>query len=174
METNFCSEILNLGLSKKFIFSEDLKTIKEKRLKIEDFLNWLNKEKGYLFHGSGALILEGEKLISKRGVLHVTDDGGVATIKALFPNNLPGQTNLDYDLHKSGFQEVIIEGKPEGEIMRQKGYIYVLENDGFTNEGTQGVSEFVKPLPEGKTQEYLFVIEVEKSDFNYSYKVVEK
>ena len=48
------------------------------------------------------------------------------------------------------------------------------ENNGFSNENTQGVVEFIKVLSEGKTQDYLFVIEVEKSDFNYSYKIVEK
>src|SRR3989344_8287790 len=131
METNFYNEILNLGLSKKFISLEDLKTFKEKGMKIEDFLNWLNKEKGYLFHGSGTLIPQEEKLISKREVLYVTDDGGIAIIKALFPNNLPGQTNLDYSLHKNGKQEVIISGKPEREVTRQKGYVYIVENKGF-------------------------------------------
>src|SRR3989344_533731 len=110
-------KLLDLVLSKKILTREDLKSFTNGGFKIEDFLNWLNKEKGYLFHGSGTLIPQGEKLISKRGVLHVTDDGGVAIIKALFPNDLPGQINPDYRLDKSGSQEVIIKGKPEGEIM---------------------------------------------------------
>jgi hypothetical protein len=160
-------KIIDLALTKRYVSKKDIGF-----LSLEDFLNLLNKEKGYLFHGSGTLIPEGQKLISKRGVLHVTDDGGVAIIKALFPNNLPGQTNLDYNLHKSGSQEVIIEGKLKGELIRQKGYIYVMKNSGFSNKDTQGIAEFIKPLLDGETQDYLLVIEVEKSDFNYSYKVI--
>ncbi|OGZ63884.1 MAG: hypothetical protein A3A98_01190 [Candidatus Staskawiczbacteria bacterium RIFCSPLOWO2_01_FULL_40_39] len=162
-------KILNVGLSHKYISHENFTSSR-----LEDFLNWLNKEKGYLFHGSGTLIPQGEKLISGRGIFHATDDGGVAIIKALFPNNLPGQTNLDYRLNKGNSQEVIIEGKPEGEVIRQKGYIYVLEGVGFSNEDTQGVAEYIKPLSKGKEQDYLFVIEVKKRDFNYSYKVIDK
>src|SRR3989344_5590352 len=163
------NQLLDLGLSKKYISQEDIKP-----LKLEDFLNWLNQEKRYLLHGSGVLIPASEKLISKRKVFHATDDGGVAIIKALFPNNLPGQTNLNYRIDKSGVQEVVLEGNPTGELMREKGYIYILENEGFSNQGTQGIADFEKPWAEGKTQDYLFVIEVEKSDFNYSYRVGEK
>lgn len=162
-------QLLNLGLSGKYISQENLASSK-----LEDFLNWLNAEKGYLFHASGTLIPSGEKLFSKRPVFYVTDDGGVAIIKALFPNNLPGQTNLNYRLDKKGFQEVLLEGKPEGELMRQKGYIYVVDSEGFSNENTQGIAEYVKPMKEGETQDYLFVIEALQKDFNYSYKVVEK
>jgi hypothetical protein len=171
MQTHFHKEILNLGLSKKFISLRDFKIFKEEGLKIEDFLNWLNLEKGYLFHGSGTLIPANEKLISRRKVFHATDDGGVAIIKALFPNNLPGQTNLNYRIDKSGVQEVILEGNPAGELMREKGYIYILENEGFSNQGTQGIADFEKAWSEGKTQDYLFTIEVEKSDFKYSYRL---
>lgn len=174
METNFYNEILNLGLSKKFISLEGLKAFKEKGIKIEDFLNWLNAEKGYLFHGSATLVPEGEKLFSKRDKFHATNDGGVAIIKALFANNIPGQTNLDYSLHKNGKQEVIISGKPEKEVIRKKGYVYVLENKGFSNENTQGIAEYIKPLKETEFQDSLFVIEIEWKDFNYSYRIDEK
>ena len=71
-------------------------------------------------------------------------------------------------------QEVILEGKPKGEIIRQKGYVYVLESNGFSNKDTQGIADYTIPLQEGESRGYLFVIEVEKSDFNYSYKVGEK
>ena len=165
--------LLALALSKKVITFENLKLYKEKGLAVEDFLNWLNKEKGYLFHGSGTLIPSGEKLFSKRPVFYVTDDGGVAIIKALFANNIPGQTNLNYKINKSPDQAVIIEGNPQGEVFRQKGYVYVIENDGFSNENTQGIAEYVKPLKEGELQDYLFVMEIEQVDFNYTYKISE-
>lgn len=113
--------LLDLAMSQKEVPFEDLKLYKEKGLVVEDFLNWLNKEKGYLFHGSGTLIPAGEKLISRRKFFHATDDGGVAIIKALFPNNLPGQTNLNYRIDKSGVQEVILEGNPIGELIRARG-----------------------------------------------------
>jgi len=134
------NQLLDLGLSKKYISQEDIKP-----LKLEDFLNWLNQEKRYLLHGSGILIPASEKLISRRKVFHATDDGGVAIIKALFPNNLPGQTNLNYRIDKSGIQEVILEGDSFGELVREKGYIYVLENEGFSNQETQGIADFEKP-----------------------------
>ena len=97
METNFYNEILNLGLSKKFISLEDLKTFKEKGMKIEDFLNWLNKEKGYLFHGSGTLIPQEEQLISKREVFifgfwkNLCIFGGLLELQStrLFVGNFP-------------------------------------------------------------------------------------
>ncbi len=162
-------QLLNLGLSEKYISHVDLGS-----LKLEDFLNWVNAQKGYLFHASGTLIPSGEKLFSKRPVFYATDDGGVAIIKALFANNIPGQTNLDYSLSKDGKQEVIISGKPEKEVIRQKGYVYVVENEGFSNENTQGIAEFVKPLKGGEFQDYLFVVEVEWKDFNYSYRISEK
>src|SRR3989338_3243686 len=138
-------QLINLGLSKKYLSHKDLKFFQ-----LEDFLNRLNKESGYLFHGSGTLIPLDEKLISKRGVLHATDDGGIAIIKALFPNNLPGQTNLGYRLDKSGSQEVTITGKLGGEAIRQRGYIYILESNGFSNKNTQGIAEYIKPLQQNE------------------------
>src|SRR3989344_1785104 len=172
MENKLFDELLDLALSKGIITQEDLKSSKREGFKVEDFLNWLNREKEYLFHGSGTLISLDQKLSSKSGKLHATDDGGVAIIKALFANNIPGQTNLDYKLDKSGNQEVIISGNPEKEVTRQKGYVYVLENEGFSNENTQGVAEYIKPFKEGEKQDYLFVIEIEWKDFNYSYRMV--
>ena len=74
-------------------------------------------------------------------------------------------------MHKDGKQKVIISGKPEKEVVRQKGYVYVLENKGFSNENTQGVAEYIKILKEGKTQDYIFVMEIEFSDFNYQYEI---
>ena len=165
--------LLAVALSKKVITSEDLGAYKEKGLVVEDFLSWANREKGYVFHASGILIPAGEKLFSKRPVFYVTDDGGVAIIKALFANNIPGQTNLDYSLHKDGKQEVIISGKPEKEVLRERGYVYVVENEGFSNENTQGIAEYTKPLKEGELQDYIFVMEIEKSDFNYSYRIAD-
>ena len=160
---NLLDQFTNIISSKILVTLEDLKIFKDGGIKIEDFLNYLHKEKDYFFHGSGTLIPLNEKLSSKNGKLYATDDGGVAIIKALFANNIPGMTNLGYSLNKNEDQKVVISGNPEGKFIREVGYVYILKDvKGFSNEGTQGTVEFIRILPNNEGQDYLCILEVEK------------
>jgi len=59
-------QILIVAESNKLISIDNLRDLKNGESKIEDFLNWVHHEKGYLFHGSGILIPLNESIFSVR------------------------------------------------------------------------------------------------------------
>jgi hypothetical protein len=146
---------------------EDLKELKERGFSTEKFLTYLNKKHGYLFHGSRAEISFGEKIKSSKGKLFATNEGSVAIIKALFANNVSGLKNLSYSLNNDSEQKVIIEGNVEiGDVISEKGYVYIFNGGGFGNEDTQGKAEFSKKDSD-EGENIIKIIEIEKADFKY-------
>ena len=145
--------------------SEEL--LKQYDLRFSDKQEITFKEHACLLHGSRNLIPFEEGIVSSsREKIFATNNASVAIIKAIF--SAKGLRNLGYHLGGSGEQSVTIEGEPTQGTVGEKGYVYVVSDvEGFSNDGTQGRTEFTKSAKKGEAVHYSKMIEVEKRDFNY-------
>jgi len=152
---------------KQEITLDDLAEMKNRGVSTEMFLDYLIKKHNCLLHGSRDRIPLEEGIVSSgREKIYATNDASVAIIKAIF--SAKGLRNLGYHLGRSGQQKVTIEGNATQDTIGERGYIYVVgDAEGFSNEETQGQTEFIKVAKKGDAIPYSKSIEIEKKDFKY-------
>ncbi|MCX6719855.1 MAG: hypothetical protein NTV36_01995 [Candidatus Staskawiczbacteria bacterium] len=145
----------------------DLKEFKKESITTEQFLDYLCQKKGLLLHGSIHQIDIG-KLTAKKGKIFAANKAVIAIMRSLHSNS---DINLQYPYFISGKNPFWFEihTKGDGKLTnKDKGFVYILNNDGFKNE-PKGSWQFVK---ETEKIDIVAVIETENNDFTYSIKIL--
>ncbi len=159
--------------NEKEVSLNDLEQMKERGITTEEFLNFLAKKHGYLFHGSQSELAIEEKLVSKEGKLYAADNPAIAILKSIYSNKGKG-LNLDYPYHIS--EENPLKLKITGinpDTIGELGYVYVIDQkEGYVNDPPGSWQYEKKGMME--KQEFLQRYEIEKDDFKYPVEIVEE
>ena len=151
---------------KVFVSLRDLSRLKEEGIHTETFLDYLSETHSLLLHGS-IFHIDG-KLKSRDSLIYASDRASIAIMRSLY-SNIRAKLRYPYFIDENNplELEIII---PEGETyeVKERGFVYVLKNDGFENI-PKGSWQFIK---ETDSLDYLFAIETEKADFSYPVRVV--
>jgi hypothetical protein len=145
--------------NKKELSLEDLKEMKESGITLENYLNYLHKTKGYLFHGSRTDIPLEEEITGD--IVYASSKPEVAILKALYKNNAE---NLGYpmNIEPDGSNMRLVIDKPKEDTEGESGFIYVLEDSDFEkDENSNWQHKSNRKVP------CLQKIAVEPEDFNY-------
>jgi len=154
------------GEEKVFIFLRDLSKLKEKRIRTEYFLDYLSRTHSLLFHGS-IFLIEG-MLKSRDGLIYASNKAAIAIMRSLY-SNIGAKLRYPYFIDENSPPELeIIIPKGKTYEVKERGFVYVLKNDGFENT-PKGSWQFIK---ETDSLDYLFAIETEKADFSYPVGVI--
>jgi hypothetical protein len=146
----------------KKISIEQLRKLKENGITTEKFLDYICKSNGLLLHGSIHEIAD-DKLRSSQGKIFASNKSAIAIMRSVYSNE---RVNLEYSYFISDKNplSLSIHTAPNGEfVSKEKGFIYIISNDGFKNE-PEGSWQFINKTDEIKIK---MIIETEKSDFEY-------
>lgn len=146
----------------KRISLEILRSIKEKGITIENFLDYICKKHGLLMHGSIEDISDDE-LKSEEQRIYASNKSAIAIMRSLYSNL---DVDLGYPYHINEENPLVLEvhTPPDGTfIKKDKGFIYIVKSDRFRNE-PESSWQFVSET--GKVK-FIAVIETENEDFKY-------
>lgn len=146
----------------KEIALEDLEEMKDNGVSIEEFLNFINKEKDYLFHGSRVKLDEDDKIKSREGKIYASDNPAIAILKAIYSNR---GANLRYPVVISEEYplELLVNGANDNTV-GENGYVYLIQKDIGFKSTRKGSFEYIKEYSE---ESFIKRFEVETSDFKY-------
>ena len=139
---------------------------------IEPALDALVKQRGVLLKGSGSKARPGTPLglTGPNTWAHATDEAAIAILQALFSNEVPRHLNAwTFPMRITRDDPLVIRVvNPRPGFQRPRGYVYLLEREGFKNypaRSWQWVSTQSDRQVQGR-------IEVERRDFHYPVETV--
>ncbi|MDF1496917.1 MAG: hypothetical protein P1P90_02555 [Patescibacteria group bacterium] len=145
-----------------WISLDQLRELKEKGIRTEDFLEYLVEKQGLLLHGSINQI-PGNRLRSDRNILFASDKAMVSIMRSLY-SNIDVDLGYPYIINEDNPFKLVIHTAPDGKfICQDRGYVYAVKKEGFKNY-PEGSWQYTKETDEA---EFEVVIETEKVDFNY-------
>lgn len=146
----------------KRITLEHLNQLKENGISTEDFLDHICREHSLLLHGSINEIPDG-KLKPNKGRIYATDKPAIAILKSLYSNK-GAKLQYPYFIDEHSPLKLKIENLSQsGIIGGERGFVYVVNGDGFVNE-PEGSWQYYK---ETGQMPFEIIIETEKGDFKY-------
>lgn len=146
----------------------DLQRIFEKGITVEQLLQGLVDQDGFLLHGSTALIEPHQPLqTNEHGVVFFTNNAAIAILKALFSNRLanlryPMRINDDHPMHLL-IQDASIECACVG-----CGFVYVVRPPGEILNDPPGTWQYTY----SKSVPYILRIEIRRDDFTYPVRAI--
>ena len=139
---------------------------------IEPVLDALVKQRGVLLKGSGSKAKPGTPLAltGANAWAHATDEAAIALLQSLFSNEVPRHLNKwTFPMRITREDPLVIKVvNPRPGFQRPRGYVYLLEREGFKNypaRSWQWVSARDDRQVHGR-------IEVERRDFHYPVETV--
>jgi len=133
-----------------------------KGIAVEKLMDYICKKYGLLLHGSIHEIKHG-KIKSNYNKIFATNKGVIAIERSLY-SNVGVNLQYPYFISKENPFVLKIHTKDDRKfIKKDKGFVYVLKNDGFKND-PKGSWQFVK---ESSEVDFVAVIETKDKDFTY-------
>ena len=159
---DFCKKYFGLKEKSKRLSSEVMQELKKEDITTEQFLDYLCQKQGLLLHGSIHEIKHG-KIKSNYNKIFATNKGVIAIERSLY-SNVGVNLQYPYFISKENPFVLKIHTKDDGKfIKKDKGFVYVLKNNGFKND-PKGSWQFVK---ESSEADFVAVIETHDKDFTY-------
>ena len=153
----FCIDKKDIKISLELLLK-----IKNAGISTEQFLDYLCQKHGFLLHGSIHEIKNGKIKLNYNKIF--ASDRAVVAIERSLYSNVGVNLQYPYFINEENPFVLKIHTKSDGKfIKKDKGFIYILDRNGFKNE-PEGSWQFIK---ESREVNFIAVIETENNDFTY-------
>jgi len=151
----------------EIISLEQMRGLKEKGINTELFLDYLCQKHNLLLHGSTHKLLGEELIPNREGKIFASNKAVVSIMKSLYFKK-DASLEYPYFIDADFYLKIHV---PSGRkfAAKKKGYIYVLDSQGFKNE-PNGSWQFIVENSKVKVK---VIIETERDDFQYIPEIIE-